>query len=163
VIDVRKSFGPLDQRLEVFGATSDASLLRDVDIYRATGGTLYYLRHPRIVEGGERVTLIVRDAVSGQTLSEKLLERNGDYTIDYVGGRIQLKAPVSSIVDARAAITNLASTQTPLGGNPVYLEVSYEYQGDGPGSGAAGLYVNEHVGAFAVGAGLVGELRNDTS
>lgn len=160
-VDFRRSFGALDQRVQVFGATTEARLARDVNVFRTTGGTLYYLRNRRVVEGGERVRLLVRDAVSGIPLYDKELERNGDYLIDYPAGRVQLKAPVASMVEARAVLTNLAATQTPLGGNPVYLEVSYEYESEGMGAGAGGMYVSERVGGFSLGGGVVGEVRDD--
>src|SRR5262249_32286319 len=36
-----------------------------------------------------------------------------------------------------------------------------EYESDGTGAGVGGLYVNETVGGFSIGGGVVGEVRDD--
>jgi uncharacterized repeat protein (TIGR01451 family) len=162
-VDFKKTFGPVKQEVKAFGTTGDGSLARDVNLFRATGGSLYYLRHGRLVEGGERIRVVVRDRDNGLVLDERQPLRDADYTIDYPGGRVMFKSPIASVADAAHALGNLDAHTAPLGGNPVYIEVSYEYRADSQAAaGAGGVYVRDTLfGALALGAGVVGEQRGD--
>ena len=66
--------------------------------FLGTGGSLYYLRNINVVEGSEKVKVVVRDRISGITLQEKDLFHGADYTVNYEEGRIILTRPLSSIV-----------------------------------------------------------------
>lgn len=146
-------------RLRAFAATGDERLLRAVDLFRATGGALYYLRHARLVAGGERVRVVVRDRDSGLVLADRPLARDTDYSVDDVRGRILLKEPLASTADSRAVLTSLSAALDMRGGHPVYLEVGYEYQPDaGAGRDVAGAEVRERIGGvLTVGGGIVDE------
>jgi hypothetical protein len=125
---------------------------------RATGGSLYYLQNDRILEGTEQVSIIVRDAVTGAEVSRTPQARNLDYTIRYPEGRIIFKSPVLSTQDPSSMITSnrLASRDT-RGGDPVFIEVSYQYEADdNAGSTSWGAQARETVldGKLSVGAGL---------
>jgi uncharacterized repeat protein (TIGR01451 family) len=168
VVDFKKTFttaavGKVEQEAKLFATTGDGRLARDVNVFRATGGSLYYLQHGRVVEGGERVRLVVRERDNGLRLSERPLGRDSDYVIDYAGGRIMFKTPIASTVDGAFLLDNPEGATTPLDGNPVYVEVEYEYQPDeGDGHAAAGAYVRDTLfETISIGAGIVGEGRGD--
>src|SRR6185503_13810996 len=44
-VDLRRDFGAFGQRARLFAARRDDRVARAVDLFRATGGALYYLRH----------------------------------------------------------------------------------------------------------------------
>ncbi|TCS36505.1 hypothetical protein EDC30_10644 [Paucimonas lemoignei] len=90
--------------------------------FRGTGGSLYYLRQQDITQGSERVWVEVRDKDSGMVLQRNLLGPAQDYDINYLQGRITLRAPLPSTADG----STLVQTSS-LNGNPVYLVVTYEY------------------------------------
>jgi hypothetical protein len=161
-VDFKKQWGSFAQKAKAFGTLGDGRLARDVNVFRATGGSLYYLRHGQIVEGGERLRVIVRDRDNGLVLSERQMARDVDYTIDYAGGRVMFKSPIPSVADASLLIDNLDSSQTPLDGNPVYVEAIYDYALDqGLSAGAGGGYVQgTFFDTLAVGAGFLGEARD---
>lgn len=77
------------------------------------------------VENTERVELIVRDRnLPSRVLERRQLQRLVDYTFDAFTGRLLFKEPVS---------------RTDGDGNPQAIRVSYEQDGDGEASWAAGL------------------------
>lgn len=106
---------------EVMLFATEARQINVRDELRATGGSLYYLSHDRIVEGSEQVTLVVRDQHTGLTLTRRPQQPNVDYTIKYVEGRILFTRPLAS-VEADSRLIDRAL----LGGNPVTIEVVYE-------------------------------------
>jgi hypothetical protein len=163
LLDVRRKVGGRKLRARAFGTTSAGELSRDVNLYRSTGGSLYYLRHGSIVEGSERVRVIIRDRDTGLSVKERLLVRNRDYTVDYLGGRVLLTSPIASTARADWVIDNFDASTTPLNGNPVYIEARYEHADvGGKGSRAGGVRVGAAVhDRVTVGAGVVGEGRGD--
>ena len=93
-----------------------------------TGGSLYYLPHSFIIEGSEQVRLVIRDRETGVVLERIEKRRDLDYTIRYRQGRIIFKSPVASQV--QAGILPMSShAGLPADGNPVNIEVDYEYEG----------------------------------
>ncbi len=112
--------GRADTKVIVFGAEVKQAPVQDE--LRATGGSLYYLSHSDIIEGGEQVTLVVRDKDTGLTLSRTMLRRNIDYRIYYDQGRLITSDPVSSVVEDRQSLFDSSI----MPGNPVFLEVNYE-------------------------------------
>jgi hypothetical protein len=163
-VDLQNQLGPVKQEVKAFATTGGGGLARDVNLFRATGGSLYYLRHDRLVEGGERIRWVMRDRDNGLVLRERALQRDLDYTIDYAAGRILFKGPVASISESAFVIDNLEASQTPLDGHPVYVEVTYEYEVDERrAAGAAGgaAVQGTFFDTVAVGAGIVGEGRDE--
>ena len=124
-----------------------------------TGGSVYFLRHERLIEGSERVAVIVRDGVTGTELARSAKARNVDYTIRYNEGRILMKEPVSAFADA-AFIANHNLGQV-ASGNRVFLEVEYEHQDDKAFQGvASGIDVKQTLWGHAeVGGSYVVEGR----
>jgi len=93
-----------------------------------TGGSLYYLPHSFIIEGSEQVRLVIRDRETGLVLNRIGKRRDVDYTIRYRQGRIIFKSPVASQVEA-GALSMSSHAGLPADGNPVTIEVDYEYEG----------------------------------
>lgn len=114
------SFG--EQKFSLDGFAAEPGTVSGRDEFRATGGSLYFLRHQDVLIGSDRVRVEVRDKDSGVVVAVKNLVPVIDYDLDYIQGRILLSQPLSSIAD-----DNLLVSDTSLSGNPVYLISRYEY------------------------------------
>ncbi|MEW5851380.1 MAG: isopeptide-forming domain-containing fimbrial protein [Myxococcota bacterium] len=130
---------------------------------RGTGGSLYFLKDRDVVEGSERVYIVIRDAVTAQEIARIQKVRGQDYVIRYREGRIMMNDPIPSTADA-TLITNQNPT-TVTTGNPVFLVIDYEHEGTEDFSevavgGTAEQTVLDH---FAVGGGYVFEGRRNHS
>jgi uncharacterized repeat protein (TIGR01451 family) len=126
-----------------------------------TGGSVYFLRHEDIVQGSERVNVIVRDAITGTELARTPRVRNRDYTIRYAEGRVLLSEPLPAFTDmAFTANQNLGQIQA---GHRVYLEIEYEHASDDVFTGiAGGGHVTQRLfGHLEIGGGYVVEGRED--
>ena len=124
-----------------------------------TGGSVYFLRHGAIVEGSERASVIVRDAVTATEVARTPLLRNVDYTVRYDEGRVVLKAPLSAFADASfTANHNLGTVSS---SNRVFLEVEYEHNDATAVSGlGGGVDVAQTLGGHAeIGSSYVVEGR----
>jgi hypothetical protein len=144
-----------------FTAFEQTGLSRDINLFRATGGSLYYLRNDRVVEGSEQVRIVVRDRDTGLILSDRTPQRDADYAIDYPAGRILFHEPIASSAESGWLLDNLTTSTGPLDGHPVFVEVQYEHEAGGLGGAPTGLYVRDTIkGVLAVGAGVVGEGRD---
>lgn len=137
-------FGEKRTVVDLFGG--DPGTLDARDDFRATGGSLYYLRHLDITQGSETVWVEVRDKDSGLVLKTIQLTAGQDYEINSIQGRILLTSPLSSL----AADTQLVKTGS-LSGHPQYLVTSYEYV---PGvseidnmtlGGRTSSWLNDHI------------------
>lgn len=153
--------GQLKPQVKVFYSHDNQRLSRDHNVLRATGGSIYYLRHGHLVEGSERVRLVVRERNTGIELSSVTMARDNDYMLDYPGGRLLFKAPVASVADAGFTINNPTFSLSTLAGHPVYIEVDYEFEGDAEGGSAAwGIQVkNTFFDILTVGGTYVSEER----
>ncbi|MBM4346095.1 MAG: hypothetical protein FJ100_22205 [Deltaproteobacteria bacterium] len=155
-------------KVVAFGAQQDRLIARRSDVLRGTGGSLFYLSARDVIEGSERIELVVRDRQSGLELLRLPQARNNDYTIDYREGRILFKSPVTSAVDGGLALGQMAlgGQHATWNGQPVTLEVLYEARGAVSGDDAAfGGQVRQSVasGAVSVGASYVQEGRGETA
>jgi uncharacterized repeat protein (TIGR01451 family) len=126
-----------------------------------TGGSVYFLRHERLVEGSERVAVIVRDGVTGAEIARSFKQRNVDYTIRYDEGRVLMKEPVQAFADG-AFITNHNLGQV-ASGHRVFVEVEYEHRDDRRLQGlAGGADVSQKMfGLVDLGGSYVVEGRED--
>ncbi len=164
LVHVKRKVAKTDVEVRAFGTTDSGELTRDVNLYRATGGSLYYLRHGSVAEGSERVKVVTRDRDTGVVLGEKVLTRNRDYTIDYVGGRVMLVQPVSSTSNAGWVVDNFDSSLSPGGGHPVYVQVRYEHNdARSTGQRSGGVRVSGSYDRVTVGAGIVAEDRSNST
>ena len=109
-------------KTKALGFTSSSNTLGQRDELRATGGTLYYLRHNGIVPGSEQIAIEVRDEYSSLVIGRTYLKENEDYTIDYFSGRIHLSKPDYSYVDTGLLISSSSNLA-----NYTYVVVDYEY------------------------------------
>src|SRR5262249_55240607 len=128
-IDLDKMITPrAETKLKAFVSQDDGRLAKDHNVFRSTGGSIYFLRHGQLVPGGEHVQTVVRDRDSGMPLVTQPMARDSDYVIDYGGGRLFFKAPIPSVADASFLAGNFVSSTATLSGHPVYVEVDYDYQ-----------------------------------
>ncbi|MCC6532384.1 MAG: OmpA family protein [Burkholderiales bacterium] len=136
-----------EKRTAVNAFAAEPGTLQSREEFRGTGGSLYYLRHQDITLGSERVWVEIRDKDSGLVLTRTPLRPAEDFEVNYLQGRLILRAPLPSTADG----SELVQTST-LNGHPVYLVTTYEYV---PGvtaldSNAYGLrahqWLNDHVG-----------------
>lgn len=116
-------YGDPKRAVKVFA--SKAEHRADHNEFAATGGSLYYLRNRRAIEGSEKVRVEIRDKIQDISVSSTDLQEGRDYEIDYDEGRIMLTRPLSSV----AASDTIVSSNV-LDGNPVYLIVDYEFEDD---------------------------------
>ncbi|MSQ81406.1 MAG: hypothetical protein EXR77_00610 [Myxococcales bacterium] len=161
-----KLFDSEETKVIAFGAQQDRRIARRSDVLRGTGGSLYYLAARDVIEGSERVELVVRDRASGLEIARLPQGRNTDYTVDYREGRLLFKSPVSSSVDGGLALgqMGLSGQHASWNGQPVTLEVIYEARGAVSGDDAAfGGQVRQSVagGGLSVGASYVQEGRGE--
>ncbi|MBN2120645.1 MAG: beta-propeller fold lactonase family protein, partial [Candidatus Omnitrophica bacterium] len=117
----RTSLGKPKDKLNMFISTVKQAASHDR--FKATGGTLYYLKHTEIVPGSERVYVEIQDRVTKLGLSQIEISPL-DYEIDYDSGRILLSRPLSSI----AFSSHLITEDTLINGEPNYLVIDYEYE-----------------------------------
>ncbi|WP_050477147.1 OmpA family protein [Herbaspirillum rhizosphaerae] len=111
-----------EKRTTVNAFVADPGTLQSREEFRGTGGSLYYLHHLDATEGSERLWIEVRDKDSGLAIQRTPLTPAQDYEIDYLQGRVTLRAPLPSVSDG----STLVQTAT-ANGNPVYLIATYEY------------------------------------
>lgn len=121
-VSVHKTEKHGDPLFSVTGFTADENFHSSYDRLRATGNSLYYLKHKNIVEGSERISIQVEDKLNGLAVSSNDLTRE-DYDIDYKQGRLILKKPVQSIGRSKIIVSDAI-----LNGDPVYINASYEYE-----------------------------------
>ena len=111
-----------EKRTTVNAFVADPGTLQSREEFRGTGGSLYYLHHLDATEGSERLWVEVRDKDSGLVIQRTPLTPAQDYEINYLQGRVVLRAPLPSVSDG----STLIQTST-ANGNPVYLIATYEY------------------------------------
>ncbi len=130
-LEFSRKYGDFDTTIKGFIAQQDRMVQRHTDVMRGTGGSLYYLSVRDVVEGSERIDLVIRDRISGMELGRISQARNTDYVIDPMQGRITFKSPISGSVDGTLAIgqTGLAGQSLTWNGHPVFIETTYEARG----------------------------------
>jgi hypothetical protein len=165
-VQLTKAYGTAATEAKVFAAAQDKAIARRSDIARGTGGSLYYLSARDVIEGSERIELVVRDRLSGLELARVPQARNVDYFIDYREGRVTFKSPVQSAVDATSAMQPLGvvGQQIAWNGQPVFVESVYESRGAfGSGDAAFGAQVKQKLlrGKVQFGAAYVQEGRGE--
>lgn len=138
------TYGEKNTSINAFVA--EPGTLQSREEFRGTGGSLYYFRNMDITEGSERLWVEIRDKDSGLVIQRTPLTPAQDYEINYLQGRVTLRAPLPSVTDG----STLVQTST-ANGNPVYLISTYEYvpglsKIDGSSIGVRGSHwVNDHL------------------
>lgn len=152
-------------RTQVKGHLSDDNrrLVRRHDELRATGGSLYYLSSREIIEGSDKVELVVRELDTGLELGRTALTRDVHYRIDYPSGRVMTMGPISSVVDPlfQVAGTQPFTGRAILDGHEVWLDVDYESRAvKAAGDLAWGVQVRQELfDRVEIGGGYIREGR----
>lgn len=164
-VDLRSNentiYGDTKGTLRVFG--SQAQSMPGHSEFSGTGGSLYYLRHTRILPGSDKVQVKVTDPMTGLTQALISLERGVDYEVDAVQGRIILTRPLLQIVNQH---NPSIISEGPLNGYDQYLIVDYEYVPSGfepkdmTRGGRGQYWLNDHL---AVGVTYVDERQGGSS
>ncbi|GAB4289410.1 MAG: hypothetical protein Kow0090_02120 [Myxococcota bacterium] len=140
-------------------ATQGEDLMRHRSLtLKSTGGSVYYMKDRNIIEGSERISVVAFDASTGIPLSERYLERQADYDIDYDYGRIIFKQAPSFYAGDNPTIVNTSGGELKPG-NPVFISVDYDYLDMFNEGGAAyGVYLREKFfDLITVGGGFLTE------
>ena len=114
------SFG--ERRSELTAYASDPGTIPEREIFRGTGGSLYFLAHQDVTIGSERLEIEIVDKVSGIVLERRALRPYEDYDFDYIQGRILLNEALQSTQGDGQLVRDGA-----LSGNEVHLVVHYEH------------------------------------
>ncbi|MGI3127609.1 TonB-dependent receptor [Nitratireductor sp. PBL-C9] len=93
------------------------------DEFLGTGGSAYFLKRQRIVDGSETLHIEYRDKTTGRVVERRALVYGEDYTIDYLQGVVILDAPLNSGTVDGGAVRDGA-----LGGHSAYMVAQYEYR-----------------------------------
>ncbi len=153
-------YGDARTRANVFASEAQSAAAHVT--FRATGGSLYYLKHTDIVQGSEKVWVEVRQRDTEQVIERQEYIAGRDYEIDPLQGRIILSRPLSQVVNDRAG--TIIRTDA-LEGDDVFLLVDYEYVPAGFDAedmtygGRAQTWLGDHVG---VGVSKVVDERDGT-
>jgi hypothetical protein len=138
------SFG--EARVSINGFVADPGTIGARDEFRATGGSVFFLRRQDVSQGSERLFVEVRDRASGLVKSRRELIPARDYDLNALQGRVFLRAPLASV-----ASDTLFVRDGSLSGDPVYLVASYEYVpglvqvSDTTAGGRATFWANDHL------------------
>ena len=113
-------FGEQNYAVDVYAA--EPGTISSREVFRGTGGSLYFLRRQDLMIGSERVRIELRDKASGIVTGVVNLTPQIDYSIDYLQGRVVLTEPLASTAD-----DNLLVRSGSISGDEAYLVVRYEY------------------------------------
>ncbi len=123
-----------EKRATLGAFAAEPGTMQSREDFRATGGSLFFLKHLDITQGSERIWVEIRDRDSGMTLERRQLVPSQDYDLNYLQGRLLLNVPLSSSSSSGQMISNPSAS-----GNPVFLVTTYEYT---PGTTALDTYAN---------------------
>lgn len=151
--------------VKAFVSDEGQPVVHTYNFLQGTGGSIYWLRNGEVVEGSEKLTLVVKDGVSGIELARVPQVRNTDYTIDYATGRVLFKTPVPSVMTGAFLDSRFNTTRQTLDGNPVIIEASYDYESrDALGEVSWGAQGRQTIAdVLQVGGGYVREGRSQGS
>ncbi len=135
-----------DPRSSVDAYAAQPDNLPGRDVFRGTGGSVYFLSQQDISFGSETVTVEIRDPQSGRIIDRRTLTNGADYDIKYIQGIIRLRRPLSAHAPGGGLISD-----NPNGDNNVNLVAQYEWtpdalDTDGYAYGARGqAWVNDNL------------------
>ncbi|PPB79384.1 hypothetical protein LV82_02938 [Albidovulum inexpectatum] len=124
-----------EPRVAIAGYAAQPESLARRDVFRGTGGSVYFLSRQDISRGSETVMVELRDRVTGRVVRRDYLAYGTDYLINYLQGVVTLSRPLSSSTGGQDIVSN------PGGDYDVNLVVQYEYSpvaGDVDGYSAGG-------------------------
>ena len=114
------SFG--ERNTEVTAYAADPGTIPEVEVFRGTGGSVYFLQHQDLTIGSERVQIEVVDKITDVVKERRTLIPYEDYDVDYIQGRVVLTDPLQSTLSDGQIVRD-----GPLSGDKVYLVVRYEH------------------------------------
>ena len=124
------------------------------DVLQATGGSLFWLRHPEVVAGSEGLRVEWRDQLTGRVVAQRTLTRAVDYQIDFRSGRVLLAAPLAS-VSGRPAV----ATGDPLSAPLATLVADYLYASTETANDLAGGRLGVSLGPLRLDGSAASEER----
>jgi hypothetical protein len=119
--DTTTSFG--EQRMQLDGFAAEPGTVPSREEFRATGGSVYFLRRQDILTGSERVRIETRDPDSGLVTGVAQLRPGLDYDFDYFQGRVLLSEPLTSTAGGSSLLVRSGG----VAGDEAWLVVQYEY------------------------------------
>lgn len=136
-----------NHEVQVFGTATDRSMKQEEIRGEGISG-FYYLDQSSLTRFSEKINIVTKDRYHPETILEsKELTRFFDYDINYVDGTLMFKQPVPAL-DGN--------------GNPIFIIISYEYQGAAARSLIAGVRQSSVLGEreqIKVGSSLITEQR----
>ena len=114
------SFG--ERRSELTAYAADPGTVPETEVFRGTGGSVYFLQNQDLSIGSERVQIEIVDKVTDIVKERRTLRPYEDYDVDYIQGRIVLKEALQSTAGDGQIVRD-----GPLSGDKVYLVVRYEH------------------------------------
>ncbi len=113
---------------------------------QATGGAVYSMGRRWIVEGSERIRIVVRDRYSNRVLSRSELVPGRDYELHYGDGRLVLSSPLPTVARGTMPFGAPPGSWELLDGDPVFIEADFEHHDpEDDHQGAHGLAVSQSV------------------
>lgn len=127
-------------------------------IMKATGGSVYFIGSPDVISGSENLRVVVRDSLTGDILTERLLTRYTDYTINYTTGTVMLNQPLTTYTSGS---TTLSMNTTDSA--DIYLIAEYDYFSLRSNDNySIGGYIREDFdNRLSLSAGIVNEFESE--
>lgn len=134
-----------NHNLLMFSTITNREMLQE-DIRGEGISGYYYLEEKNITRFSEKVRIITRDRHKSEVIVNSTeLSRFMDYDINYIDGTLMFKQPVPGVDGA---------------GNPVFIVISYEFEGESAQSVIGGLeYSTTFKNGAAAGATFITEER----
>ncbi|MFW2590134.1 hypothetical protein [Sagittula sp. SSi028] len=111
--------GDVRSSIDLYAAQPEQAVGRDV--FRGTGGSVYFLSAQDIEPGTQTVTVELRDETTNRVVDRRVLIEGRDYQINALQGLIILNEPLTDTIDRRVITT------TGGGDEVINLVVQYEY------------------------------------
>lgn len=111
--------GDARSTFDAYAAQPDQSVGRDV--FRGTGGSVYFLSQQDIEPGTQVLTAQLRDDVTGRVIETVSLVEGRDYQINELQGLVTLNEPLSATLSRRLISSTVGGDET------ITLIAQYEY------------------------------------
>ncbi|MBC8376274.1 MAG: hypothetical protein H8E26_09515 [FCB group bacterium] len=120
-----------NHEIQAFTTATDRSMEQEEIRGEGISG-FYYLNNGSVTRFSEKIRIVTKDRYHPETVLEtKTLTRFFDYEINYVDGTLMFKQPIASLDGA---------------GNPIFIVVSYEFQGSNSRSWIGGFRHRSKLG-----------------
>jgi len=152
-----------DTRVKAFVTDDQSRMARGHDEMRGTGGSLYYLSKKDIVKGSETLNVVVREMQTGMELARHTLKRDQHYRIDYLDGRVFMRAPLPATFDALFSLSGFQpfNGRDLLDGHEIWIVAEYESRDRSVGDNVSwGVQASQRIFKYVeVGGGYLREGR----